>query len=98
MRKPQFNLDLHDDLIVDIFAGAGGVSDGMEASFGRPPDVAINHDEDAVSVHTVNHPQTKHLRADVREVCPLQATAEAADISRYPSRICSRSARWRGTV
>jgi DNA (cytosine-5)-methyltransferase 1 len=74
MRKPQFNLDLHDDLIVDIFAGAGGVSDGMEAAFGRPPDVAINHDEDAVSVHAVNHPQTKHLRADVREVCPLQAT------------------------
>ncbi len=58
---------------VDIFAGAGGVSDGMEAAHGKPPEVAINHDEDAVSVHTVNHPQTEHIRADVREVCPMEA-------------------------
>jgi DNA (cytosine-5)-methyltransferase 1 len=76
MRNPQFRLLMTDDaegIDVDIFAGAGGVSDGMEAGHGKPPDLAINHDEDAVSVHWVNHPQTEHLRADVREVCPLEA-------------------------
>jgi DNA (cytosine-5)-methyltransferase 1 len=74
MRNPQFRLDLDEGIDVDIFAGAGGVSDGMEAAHGKPPDVAINHDEDAVSVHTLNHPQTRHMRADVREVDVLEAT------------------------
>jgi DNA (cytosine-5)-methyltransferase 1 len=76
MRNPQFRLQMDDaaeGIDVDIFAGAGGVSDGMEAAHGKPPEIAINHDEDAVSVHTVNHPQTEHIRADVREVCPLTA-------------------------
>lgn len=76
MRDPQFRLPMTDDaegIDVDIFAGAGGVSDAMEAAHGKAPDIAINHDDDAVSVHWVNHPQTEHLRADVREVCPLKA-------------------------
>lgn len=28
----------------DNFAGGGGTSTGLEAAFGRPVDIAINHD------------------------------------------------------
>ena len=41
---------------------------------GRNPDIAINHSDDALSMHEVNHPDTKHFIADVFEVCPKEAT------------------------
>lgn len=61
-------------LIVDLFAGGGGASTGMEAAAGRPVDVAINHSPTALAVHAANHPRTRHLTADVWEVDPLKAT------------------------
>lgn len=64
---------LDDRLTVVIFAGMGGACDGLEAA-GFPVHVAINHDEVAVAVHEQRHPHTRHLRADVREVDPLDAT------------------------
>lgn len=65
---------LYDDLIVDLFAGGGGASVGIEAAMGRSVDVAVNHDPIAVAMHRVNHPYTRHLISDVFEVDPLQAT------------------------
>ncbi len=70
----QLHLDIHDKLIVDLFAGGGGMSVAMEMAWGRSPDIAINHDDDALSMHRVNHPQTRHFVADVFEVCPRGAT------------------------
>jgi DNA (cytosine-5)-methyltransferase 1 len=61
-------------LIVDLFAGGGGASVGIEAALGRPVDVAINHDAIALAVHKANHPETRHLTADIWEVRPLEAT------------------------
>jgi DNA (cytosine-5)-methyltransferase 1 len=61
-------------LIVDLFAGGGGASTGMEAATGRPVDVAINHSPTALAVHAANHPRTQHLTADVWEVDPRTAT------------------------
>jgi len=61
-------------LIVDIFAGGGGVSTGIYFATGRHPDIAINHSDDALSMHRRNHPQTRHFIADVYEVCPRGAT------------------------
>lgn len=61
-------------LIVDLFAGGGGASTGMEAATGRPVDIAINHSPTALAVHAANHPRTQHLTADVWEVDPLKAT------------------------
>ena len=63
-----------DGLIIDNFAGGGGASTGIAAALGRPVDVAINHDEQAVAMHRANHPETLHLcqsvwRADPQEVC-----------------------------
>lgn len=61
-------------LVVDLFAGGGGASVGIEAALGRRVDVAINHDPVALAVHKVNHPETEHLEADIWEVKPREAT------------------------
>ena len=53
--SPQQNFWL-DELIVDNFAGGGGASTGIEQALGRPVDIAINHDPDAIAMHTINHP------------------------------------------
>lgn len=70
----QLILDVHEKLIVDLFAGGGGTSTGFELALNRSPDIAINHNEDALSMHRANHPQTRHFIADVYEVCPRGAT------------------------
>jgi DNA (cytosine-5)-methyltransferase 1 len=70
----QLILDVHEKLIVDLFAGGGGMSVAFENAFGRSPDIAINHNEDALSMHRMNHPLTRHFIADVFEVDPRGAT------------------------
>lgn len=61
-------------LIIDNFAGGGGASTGLEAAFGRPVDVAVNHDEAAIAVHAANHPGTRHFCQSIYSVDPLDAT------------------------
>jgi DNA (cytosine-5)-methyltransferase 1 len=61
-------------LIVDLFAGGGGASVGIEAALGRSVDIAVNHDEVALAVHRANHAGTRHLDADIWEVKPREAT------------------------
>lgn len=71
MLTPQFVLALSAKLVIDLFAGGGGASTGIEQAIGRHVDVAVNHDADAIGMHEINHPQTRHYRADVWEVDPL---------------------------
>lgn len=59
-----------DGLIVDLFAGGGGASTGIEAALGRSVDVAINHDRVAIAVHAANHPETEHWTSDLWSVQP----------------------------
>jgi DNA (cytosine-5)-methyltransferase 1 len=74
-KNPQIGLWLNDqELTVDNFAGGGGASTGMEAALGRPVDIAINHDDVALSVHTINHPHTKHYCESVFDVNPKEVT------------------------
>lgn len=56
------------DLIVDCFAGGGGASVGIEMALGRPVDIAINHDPDAILMHKTNHPDTLHLTEGIFKV------------------------------
>ena len=70
----QFLLPVHHELVVDLFAGGGGASTGIEQAIGRHVDVAVNHDTEAVSLHTANHPQTRHFCSDVFEVDPITVT------------------------
>lgn len=55
-------------LIIDCFAGGGGASVGIEMALGRPVDIAINHDPEAIRMHKVNHPDTVHLTEDIFKV------------------------------
>ncbi|HDZ2095835.1 TPA: DNA cytosine methyltransferase, partial [Klebsiella pneumoniae] len=63
------------EIIVDNFAGGGGASTGIELAIGRSVDIAINHDPNAVAMHTTNHPGTLHYCESVYEVRPKVATA-----------------------
>jgi DNA (cytosine-5)-methyltransferase 1 len=74
MLTPQFLLPVHSELVIDLFAGGGGASTGIEQAIGRAVDIAVNHDPEAVSLHTANHPQTRHFCSDVFEVDPLTVT------------------------
>ena len=64
---------IFDDCFVDSFAGGGGASTGIEMATGHPIDVAINHDEAAIMMHSRNHPFTEHYREDVWKVDPKTA-------------------------
>lgn len=71
MKRDSFTIPLlPDELIIDNFAGGGGTSTGLEQAFGRPVDVAINHDPKALAMHRANHPHTRHLCESVWDVNP----------------------------
>lgn len=72
MRKYRDNL--FRELIVDNFAGGGGASVGIELATGRPVDIAVNHDPDAIAMHQVNHPYTQHYQEDVFAIDPVKVT------------------------
>ncbi|WP_109808391.1 DNA cytosine methyltransferase [Sphingosinithalassobacter portus] len=59
-------------LIIDNFAGGGGASTGIEAALGRAVDIAINHDEQAIRMHEVNHPDTRHIRNNIWQIDPQE--------------------------
>lgn len=65
---------MKDGLIIDMFAGGGGASVGIELALGRSPDIAVNHDPAAILMHKTNHPHTLHLTEDVFEVDLLKYT------------------------
>lgn len=50
---------------IDCFAGGGGASVGYEMFTGKPVDIAINHDPEAIRMHRMNHPNTLHLTEDI---------------------------------
>ncbi|MEJ2800588.1 DNA cytosine methyltransferase [Comamonadaceae bacterium PP-2] len=76
MKRDDFTLglDLGHELIIDNFAGGGGTSTGLERAFGRPVDIAINHDPEALAMHAINHPLTRHLCESVWDVDPIAVT------------------------
>ena len=98
MLSPQHVLPLHRELVVDLFAGGGGASMGIEQATGRPVDVAINHDLDAIALHAANHPQAMHYTSDVFEVDPLDATDGQPVGLLWASPSCTHFSRARGGV
>ena len=76
--KTQFGLALDesdDAIIVDLFAGGGGASTGLEIGLGRQVALAINHNPAAISMHMANHPHAAHYQTDVWGVDPLESTS-----------------------
>ena len=62
---------INGELIVDSFAGGGGASTGIEIATGVSPDIAINHDPEAIRMHKANHPYAEHYCEDVWQVDPV---------------------------
>jgi len=40
-----------DEIIVDLFAGGGGASEGIRMATGQNPAAAVNHNPQAVAMH-----------------------------------------------
>lgn len=53
------------EVVVDLFCGAGGTSEGVRLALGESPAFAVNHNPYAIGVHDANHPTTVHLESDV---------------------------------
>ncbi|HFE7542592.1 TPA: DNA cytosine methyltransferase [Salmonella enterica subsp. enterica serovar Newport] len=66
---------MNNEIIVDNFAGGGGASTGIEMAIGRSVDIAVNHDPNAIAMHTTNHPGTLHYCESVFTVKPKIVTA-----------------------
>lgn len=81
---------------VDLFAGGGGWSEGFQRAVGVPPAVAVNHDEDAIAMHTANHPESEHHHEDVFEVDPIKATRGRAVGWLHLSPDCTHFSRAKG--
>ena len=83
-------------LVVDLFAGGGGASTGIEQAIGRPVDLAINHDPAAVQMHAANHPGTEHRCESIYDVDPVQATKGQPVSLLWASPSCTHFSRARG--
>lgn len=92
----QSRLKYYDGLIVDNFAGGGGASTGIELALGRPVDIAINHDEDAIAMHEANHPFTTHHCESVWDVDPFKATGGQPVMLAWFSPDCTHFSKARG--
>ena len=89
----QMPLDLGREIVVDLFAGGGGASCGIEQGIGRPVDVAVNHDPLAVAMHEINHPNTRHFCESVFKVSPIDATGNLPVGLLWLSPDCTTTAR-----
>lgn len=73
--KKSIQKSTFDELSVVLFAGGGGSDTGISCMTGRPIDIAINHDADAIRMHKTNHPWTRHLQEDIFAVDPKEVCA-----------------------
>ncbi|RRU80930.1 DNA methyltransferase [Stenotrophomonas maltophilia] len=58
------------EIVVDLFAGGGGASEGLKQAIGVDPALAYNHDKLAIGMHAANHPLTLHHREDIWHADP----------------------------
>lgn len=58
------------EIVVDLFAGGGGASEGLKQALGIDPALAYNHDALAIGMHAANHPLTQHHREDIWHADP----------------------------
>ena len=83
-------------LIVDLFAGGGGASLGIEHALGRSPDVAVNHSAVALAMHARNHPRTVHLVEDVFDVNPRKVVGDRHVALLWMSPDCTQFSKAKG--
>lgn len=80
-------------IAVDLFAGGGGASCGIEAAIRRPVDIAVNHDPIAIAAHEANHPATTHYCESVFDIDPEEAVGGRAVDVLWASPDCTHFSR-----
>lgn len=85
-----------DVVSVDLFAGGGGASHGIEQATEHSPVVAVNHDWHAIQMHMENHPLSIHFHRDVWEVPPGSSVNGAKIDLLWASPACDHFSRARG--
>lgn len=84
-------------LVVDLFAGGGGASEGIRRALGHGPDVAINHCAHAIEMHARNHPDALHLQTDIWDVDPRRDLPHGDIALVWASPSCTHFSRARGS-
>lgn len=97
-RHPIIRAYLGNEVVVDSFAGGGGASTGIELALGRSPDIAINHDPEAIAMHAINHPTTQHYIEDIWAVDPEKACAGKSVGLAWFSPTCTHFSKAKGTA
>ncbi|EJR6806009.1 DNA cytosine methyltransferase [Salmonella enterica] len=87
---------MNNEIIVDNFAGGGGACTGIEMAIGRSVDIAINHDPNAIAMHTTNHPDTLHYCESVFTVKPKIVTAGRPVVLAWYSPDCRHFSKAKG--
>lgn len=87
-----------DGLVIDLFAGGGGASLGIERALGRPIDVALNHDPYALALHTANHPRTVHHCQAIEDARPEEIIAGRSVFYLHASPSCTQFSRSRRAI
>lgn len=66
----------------DLFCGGGGTSTGLVAAAGRLGRVvdllAVNHWDQAIATHQLNHPGVRHYQGDLEAIDPRRAVPDGA--------------------
>ena len=88
--------DLDDLQAVDLFAGGGGASRGIELALDRSPFLAVNHDPHAIEMHALNHPGTDHRCESVFDVDPIEACSGKRVDALWASPDCTHHSRAKG--
>jgi len=84
--------------VVDLFAGGGGASTGIRMALGRDPDIAVNHNAEAMAMHRANHPGTRHYIEDIWKVDPYEATQGRQVGLMWMSPDCTHHSKARGSA
>lgn len=82
-------------IIVDNFAGGGGVSTGLEEA-GLIVNYAINHDAEAIAMYKLNHPNTVVFNENIWEVDPRKVAKGRPVHLAWFSPDCAHHSRARG--
>lgn len=88
---------LQGEIVVDLFAGGGGATCGIEAA-GLVVHECVNHSATAIETHAANHPETNHRCGDVWGNAP-EAVANGRPVGLlWASPDCRHFSRARGAA
>src|SRR4051812_17052265 len=63
-------------IVIDLFCGAGGLSDGLSQA-GFKPIVGIDFDRHAIATYKANHPESLALHRDITTITAEELIAAA---------------------